>query len=94
MVIKSFNVEEKTYKEFSEYCKSFGLSMSKQINLFMKNQLEDEPELKKSYIRRIEKARKGPFIRVEGTLRDYINQLQARDFAKNYKNTSKTRQKK
>lgn len=36
MVLKTFNVEEESYKKFSEFCKENGLSMSKQIELFLK----------------------------------------------------------
>jgi antitoxin component of RelBE/YafQ-DinJ toxin-antitoxin module len=35
MVLKTFNVDEDTYKQFSELCKSCGMSMSKQIQMFM-----------------------------------------------------------
>lgn len=36
MVLKTFNVEEESYKKFSEFCKEHGISMSKQIELFLK----------------------------------------------------------
>ena len=65
MVIKSFNVDAHTYAKFSEYCKEFGLSMSKQINLFMASQIEEEPMLRKEYIEKMERISKGRFIRVD-----------------------------
>ncbi len=40
MTIKTFNVDEETYAKFSSYCKDMGLSMSKQIDMFMKAQIE------------------------------------------------------
>ena len=36
MTIKSFNVEDETYTKFSNYCKGNGISMSRQIDFFMK----------------------------------------------------------
>ena len=35
MVLKTFNLDEETYRKFSEFCRENGISMSKQINLFM-----------------------------------------------------------
>ncbi|MFH1971867.1 MAG: hypothetical protein ABIJ18_00130 [archaeon] len=63
MVLKTFNVEEKTYKKFSKYCKENGFSMSKQVQIFMQAQIEEEPKLKESYLRKIERLSKhGEFI--------------------------------
>jgi hypothetical protein len=42
--------------------------MSMQINLFMKSQLEDEPEIKKEYLAKLEKIRRGPFIKFEDSI--------------------------
>ncbi|MBU1201160.1 MAG: hypothetical protein KJ583_01630 [Nanoarchaeota archaeon] len=66
MSIKSFNVEEETYKKFSEYCKGSGLSMSKQIDFFMKSVVEEEPEARKEYLDKLNKIRKEKSIHIGG----------------------------
>lgn len=65
MVLKTFNVEEEIYQKFSHFCKGHGISMSKQIQLFMESQIEDGPEAKKEYVEKLERIRKGKFIKVE-----------------------------
>ena len=66
MVIKTFNVNEETYEKFSKFCKSFGLSMSKQVDLFMKSQIEDDPKVRKEYIERLRSISKGKFHELGG----------------------------
>ena len=39
MALKTFNLDEEIYKKFSEYCKSNGISMSKKIENFIKQEL-------------------------------------------------------
>ena len=39
MVLKTFNLDEEVYKKYSEYCKKNGISMSKKINNFIKEEL-------------------------------------------------------
>lgn len=65
MVLKTFNVEEDVYKKFSDFCKGHGVSMSKQVELFMESIIEEEPEAKKEYLQKLERIRKGKFIRVK-----------------------------
>ena len=65
MSVKSFNIADEVYGRFSTFCKSHGISMSKQIELFMQAQLEEEPAAKKEYLDKLERIRKGKFIRVE-----------------------------
>jgi len=65
MVIKTFNVDEDTYKKFSEYCKSSGISMSKQINNFMKTLTEDDREVREEYLEKLERIRKGKYLSKE-----------------------------
>jgi len=65
MVLKTFNLDENTYKKFSEFCKENGISMSKQINIFIKAQIEEEPEIREEYLKKLEKIRKGKFIKVD-----------------------------
>lgn len=70
MVIKTFNLDEETYKKFSEFCKEHGLSMSNQINIFIKAQLEEKPKVREEYLKKLEMIRKGRFIRI-GTIEDF-----------------------
>jgi hypothetical protein len=72
MVLKTFNVEEESYKKFSEFCKGNGISMSKQIGFFMKSVVEDEPEVKKEYLDKLDRIRKQKTIHV-GSLYDFKN---------------------
>ncbi len=71
MVLKTFNVDENVYDRFSSFCKSHGISMSKQVNLFMKAQLEEEPEAKREYLEKLNRIRKGNFIQVSDFSREY-----------------------
>jgi hypothetical protein len=65
MALKTFNIQEEVYNKFSQRCKENGISMSKQVQFFMQSMVEEEPKLRKEYIERLERARKGPFIRVK-----------------------------
>ena len=40
MVIKTFNVDEKVYERFIQFCRDNGISMSKQIEMFMNYKLD------------------------------------------------------
>jgi hypothetical protein len=48
MALKTFNINEETYKRFSEHCKKEGISMSKRIENFLKQEVEKikQPETK------------------------------------------------
>ena len=39
MALKTFNLDEETYKEFSKHCKENGISMSKKVEGFLKSEL-------------------------------------------------------
>ncbi len=65
MALKTFNVQEEVYSKFSSFCKGHGVSMSKQVEMFMESMLEEEPEAKKEYLEKLERIRKGKFIRVK-----------------------------
>ena len=65
MVLKTFNLDDETYKKFSEYCKQRGLSMSKQVDIFIKLQLTDKEEVREEYLKKLDEIRKGKFIKVE-----------------------------
>jgi hypothetical protein len=66
MVLKTFNLEEETYRKFSDFCKQNGISMSKQVDIFIKAQLEEKPKVRAEYLQRLEAIRKGKFIKVGG----------------------------
>jgi len=65
MTLKTFNINEDIYGKFSHFCKGHGISMSKQVELFMASQVEDEPEIRKEYLKKLERLRKGKFIKVK-----------------------------
>ncbi|MFH1212305.1 MAG: hypothetical protein V1659_05275 [Candidatus Woesearchaeota archaeon] len=65
MVLKTFNVEEAVYRKFSEFCRENGISMSKQINFFIKSQMESEPKVRQEYLRKLDAIRRGRFIKVK-----------------------------
>lgn len=71
MALKTFNVEETVYKRFFDFCKGHGVSMSKQIELFMESMVEEEPEAKQEYLKKLERIRKGKFMRVDNFANRY-----------------------
>jgi len=64
MALKTFNVESETYRKFSEFCRGSGLSMSKQIEFFMRSIVEDDPETKRSYLEKLDNIRKQKSISI------------------------------
>ncbi|MAG01945.1 hypothetical protein CMI42_01295 [Candidatus Pacearchaeota archaeon] len=70
MVLKTFNLEDETYRKFSEFCRENGLSMSKQVDIFIKAQIEESPKVREDYLKKLEAIRKGRFINV-GTFEDF-----------------------
>ncbi len=72
MSIKSFNIDDETYKKFSEYCKDNGISMSKQVEFFMKSIIETEPKAKKEYLEKLNRIRKGKFIKIDDFEKTYL----------------------
>jgi len=70
MTIKTFNVDEEIYHKFSSHCKAFGFSMSKQVDMFMRSQVEEDPKVRKEYLSRLDLIRKGKFIKIKGSLMD------------------------
>ena len=71
MVLKTFNVTEEIYNKFSAFCKAYGISMSKQIDMFMRSQVEEEPKAKKGYLQRLNRLRKGNFIKVKSFAKEF-----------------------
>ncbi|MBM3247696.1 hypothetical protein FJZ17_04120 [Candidatus Pacearchaeota archaeon] len=70
MVLKTFNLEEETYDKFSEFCKANGISMSKQINIFINAQIAEEPKVREEYLKKLEIIRKGKFTKI-GNIEDF-----------------------
>ncbi len=64
MVLKTFNVQQPVYEKFSHFCKEHGMSMSRQIQMFMETVVEDDPKAKEEYLKKLERIRKGKFIEV------------------------------
>jgi len=64
MVLKTFSVQEAVYSKFSHFCKSHGMSMSKQVEMFMESLVEKDPEAKREYLEKLERIRKGKFVNV------------------------------
>ncbi|EHQ36939.1 hypothetical protein [Methanoplanus limicola] len=71
MSVKSFSISDDIYEKYSSECKRLGLNMSKQIENFMKFQLEEEFVVREEYTKKIRKIRKEKFIPVE----DFDNQF-------------------
>lgn len=71
MALKTFNIDEFIYGKFSKFCKENGISMSKQVEFFMRAQIEDEPEVREEYLKKLEKIRKGKFIPVTNFAQRY-----------------------
>ena len=40
MALKTFNLDEEVYRRYSAHCKRRGMSMSKQIEFFMREKLD------------------------------------------------------
>lgn len=40
MALKTFNLDEATYRQYSDHCKEHGISMSKQVEKFITHELE------------------------------------------------------
>ncbi|MFH1174426.1 MAG: hypothetical protein V1725_04790 [archaeon] len=71
MVIKTFNVDETTFQQFSRFCKDRGMSMSKQVQMFMESVVTEEPKVREEYLKKLEQIKKGKFIRVKSFAERY-----------------------
>lgn len=71
MAIKSFNIAEDTYSKYSKFCRGYGISMSKQVEMFMEAQLEEEPKAKKEYLEKLDRISKGKFRRVKNFAKEF-----------------------
>ena len=70
MAIKTFNVDQETYQKFADFCRSNGISASKQIEIFMKAQLEEKEKVRNDYLKTLEVIRKGTFVKI-GNMEDF-----------------------
>ncbi len=64
MVLKTFNVQEEVYRKFSGFCKEHGISMSKQVEIFMESQIEEEPKVRDEYLKKLERISKQKAIHI------------------------------
>ncbi|MEK6816684.1 MAG: hypothetical protein AABY09_03660 [Nanoarchaeota archaeon] len=71
MALKTFNVEEAVYRKFSGFCKEHGMSMSRQVQMFMETVVSEEPEAKKKYLEKLERIRKGKFLKIDSIAKRY-----------------------
>lgn len=71
MALKTFNISEDVHRKYSEFCKAHGISMSKQIEIFMISQVAEEPEVRKEYLEKLENIRKGKFISIKNFAKTY-----------------------
>ena len=72
MVLKTFNLNEAVYKKFSDFCKENGISMSKQVEIFIEAQMAEEPKVRQEYLQKLEVIRKGKFIKVDDFKKRYL----------------------
>ncbi|MFA6022923.1 MAG: hypothetical protein WC781_02435 [Candidatus Pacearchaeota archaeon] len=72
MVLKTFNLNEEVYKKFSEFCKANGISMSKQVEIFIQAQMAESPKVREEYLMKLETIRKGRFVKVDDFKKRYI----------------------
>ena len=60
MVLKTFNVNEAVYGKFSKFCKEHGISMSRQVEVFMESQI-GEKEVKTEYLEKLRRIQRGRY---------------------------------
>ena len=65
MALKTFNINPDVYDGFSKFCKSIGVSMSKQVEMFMASQIEEDPEVRETYLEKLDKISAGKFVKVK-----------------------------
>lgn len=74
MALKTFNIDDKIYKSYSKSCKSKGMSMSKQVENFIRNEIEKITEISSKDdidIKKIERDREKFDKSLEHPLRKY-----------------------
>ena len=74
MALKTFNIDEIVYKNYSKHCKNRGISMSKQIENFLKEEvgkITSLPNNKNKKFQKIEKISKNSCGLIEHHLKKY-----------------------
>jgi antitoxin component of RelBE/YafQ-DinJ toxin-antitoxin module len=67
-----FNIDEDAYKRFSEFCKENGISMSKQVEMFIQSQMTENPKVREEYLTKLDTIRKGRFVKVNDFKKRYL----------------------
>ncbi len=70
MALKTFNIQQDVYAHFLNFCKERGMSMSKQVEMFMESVVSKEPEAKKEYLEKLDRIRKQKTA-LTGNLEDF-----------------------
>ena len=73
MALKTFNIDEEAYKKFSGFCKENGISMSKQIEMFIQSQMAENQKVREEYLMKLETIRKGRFVKVNDFKKRYLS---------------------
>ncbi|MBM3229002.1 hypothetical protein FJZ26_01095 [Candidatus Parvarchaeota archaeon] len=71
MALKTFNIDQAIYARFLGFCRGHGISMSKQVEMFMASQTEEESNVRNAYLKKLERLRKGRFISVNSFAKRY-----------------------
>ena len=66
MALKTFNIDAEVYKEFSDYCKKEGISMSKKVERFIRDEVE------KLNPKKMERKTEKSFVKIS-ELKSYIH---------------------
>lgn len=74
MVLKTFNLDENIYLQFSSICRENGMSMSRQVEMFMRSFIKEEPQARVEYLKKLEKIRQGKFHKVASFSQRYGSQ--------------------
>ena len=70
MALKTFSVSGTVYSRFSTFCKENGINMSKQVEMFMESVVEEDPEAKKEYLKKLDRIRKQKTVHI-GSLENF-----------------------
>ena len=65
MALKTFNVDPSTYAQFRGFCKAHGLSMSAQVQSFMRSVMAEDLRVSQQYLLKLQRIRAEPSIPIE-----------------------------
>ena len=66
MALKTFNVDPSTYAQFRGFCKAHGLSMSAQVQSFMRSVMAEDLRVSQQYLDKLRRIRaEGSFIEIK-----------------------------